>query len=136
MNKISIVIVDDNPIIRTSLRNFLSLEEDMVVLGEAEGGEQALYFLEDLAPDILLLDMEMPGLNGLQVTAQIRARGSPVIILIVSALLDPVHIHRVLNNGAAGYISKDELPELLFQAIREVAGGKKEWLSPQVRAVR
>jgi DNA-binding NarL/FixJ family response regulator len=134
MKKISVGIADDNSMIRSSLRKFLSLEENIIILGEAETGEGALCLVERLAPDILLLDMQMPDLNGLEVTSLLKVRKSPTAVLIVSAQEDPEYIRCVLSCGAAGYITKEEVPEYLLQAIRELMEGKKEWLSPRTES--
>jgi DNA-binding NarL/FixJ family response regulator len=134
MKKTSVVIADDNSMMRYSLRKFLSLEENIIILGEAENGEEALRLVEALTPDLLLLDLQMPGLNGLEVTSTIQNRQSPVMVLIISAQDDSEYIRCGLSLGASGYLTKEEAPEFLLQAIRELVEGKKKWLSPRAES--
>jgi two-component system invasion response regulator UvrY len=105
---------------------------DIVVVGEASDGHQALQLVETLSPDVLVLDVEMPNLNGIQVARQLAASDSQVRILVLSAHDDRAHIFGMLEAGVAGYLTKDEGPEALVNAVRGVYQGKDGWLSQRV----
>jgi DNA-binding NarL/FixJ family response regulator len=128
----SVVLVDDHDIVRRGIRNLLDRAPDIVVVGEARDGFGALRSVTELAPDVLLLDIEMPGLNGIEVTRRLYSGSDTVKILILSAYDDQEYITEVLDNGASGYIIKGEAPEWVVEAIRGVARGEKGWVSPRV----
>lgn len=132
MDKIRVLIADDHRLIRVGLRAILEESEGFEVVGEAEDGYQALDLAEELSPDILLLDYEMPGLNGVQVTSWLCASQSPVKILAVSAYEDKEYIFAFFKAGAAGFLSKRDTPKYLIQAIQEVFAGKKGWISERL----
>jgi DNA-binding NarL/FixJ family response regulator len=119
VEKISVVVADDHPFVRIGIRKILSKTTDIVVVGEASDGEQALHMVEQLAPDVLLLDVEMPRMNGIQVASQLRKNESPVRILVLSAYEDRQHILGMLNGGVSGYLTK-EVPDTQ-KAVRYVA---------------
>ena len=112
----------------------LKAAPDITIIGEASNGIEALKMVNDLCPDVLLLDMEMPGLHGLQVAQELESSGSEVVILALSAYKDKHYIMGVLATGAAGYLSKDELPETIIAAIRGVARGESGWISKNLAA--
>jgi two-component system response regulator DegU len=132
MEKIRIVLADDHPIVRKGIFNLLDKEQDIDVIGEASDGEQAIQLTNRLKPDILLLDMEMPGLGGVDVAKRLRADNSPVKILVLSAYNDKQYILELLDLGATGYLTKDEAPTTIVQAVRGVAKGQEGWLSDKV----
>jgi DNA-binding NarL/FixJ family response regulator len=107
---------------------------DIIVVGEASNGDEAIQMVEQLAPDVMLLDMEMPGMNGNQVAQQLQASGSPVKILALSAHDDKQYIQELLANGASGYLVKEEVPEAIVEAVRGVARGEQGWVSRRVAA--
>jgi DNA-binding NarL/FixJ family response regulator len=107
---------------------------DIEVVGEAGDGPEALRQVEDLSPDVLLLDMEMPGMKGVEVAQQLQAAGSPVRVLALSAYDDVEYIRGVLSSGAAGYLTKEEVPQTIIEAVRGVARGEQGWLSRRVAA--
>ncbi len=117
---IRVVLADDHAIIRTGIRSLLKKASDIQVVGEASNGVEALRLANELAPDVLLLDMEMPGMSGVEVARQLRAAGSPVHILALSAYDDRHYILGMLASGAAGYLLKDEAPEIIVAAVRRV----------------
>jgi DNA-binding NarL/FixJ family response regulator len=129
MLSIRLVLVDDHAHVRRAIRNMLEAQADLQVVGEASNGSDALLMVEHLAPDLLLLDVEMPGVSGADVARRLQADGSPVKILAVSAYDDLHLIKAMLENGAAGYLTKDEVPELLLPAVRGVARGERGWFS-------
>jgi DNA-binding NarL/FixJ family response regulator len=88
--------------------------------------------VEQLKPDVLLLDVEMPRLNGIQVAVQLRNQGSPVHTLVLSAYEDRHHILGMLNNGVAGYLTKEEVPDTLVRAVRDIASGQRGWVSQRL----
>ncbi len=129
---IRIVLADDHPVVRRGIRSMLEKASDLVVVGEAGGGEEALRLVEHLAPDVLLLDMEMPDISGLEVARRLLADGSPVHVLALSAHDDEQYIFGLLDHGAAGYLTKDEAPSTIVEAVRGVARGEKGWISRRV----
>ena len=129
---IRIVLADDHPVVRRGIRSMLEKASDLVVVGEAGGGEEALRLVDHLAPDVLLLDMEMPDISGLEVARRLLADGSPVHVLALSAYDDEQYIFGLLDHGAAGYLTKDEAPSTIVEAVRGVARGEKGWISRRV----
>jgi DNA-binding NarL/FixJ family response regulator len=135
MEKISVVIADDHPITRAGIRKFLEKAPDIEVVGEASDGESALSLVKEFKPDVLLLDMEMPGKKGLDVARELQEAGSPVKILALSTYDDKQYIFGLLSTGAAGYLVKDEVPQTIVEAVRGVAQGQQGWISRKVAAV-
>src|SRR5690554_4004404 len=107
MSEIRVLLVDDHPIIRSGIRMLLEQAPDIVVVGETDRGDDVLSLVDRLAPDVLLLDMEMPGKSGVDVARELQASGSPVRILVLSAYDDDQYISSLLSNGAAGYLTKE-----------------------------
>src|SRR5436305_11272734 len=106
MTAIRIVLVDDHPVVRAGIRHLLEQAPDLAVVGEAGEGATALRLATELAPDVLLLDLELPGLSGVEVARRLQTAGSPVRILGLSAHDDPQYIFGLLASGAAGYLTK------------------------------
>ena len=131
---IRVLLADDHPVVRSGIRNLLEKASGIKVVGEASDGEEALNMVQDIQPDILLLDMEMPKLRGVDVAKQLRATGSPVRILVLSAYDDRQYILELLANGAAGYLTKEEAPETIVEAVLGVARGEEGWVSRRVGA--
>lgn len=134
MSVIRVVVADDHPVVRSGIRALLDKVEDIVVVGEAADGATALHLAADLAPDVLLLDMELPGLTGLEVAREIQAAGAAVRVLALSAYDDEQYIFGLLASGAAGYLTKDEAPTTIVNAVRGVARGEGGWLSRRITA--
>ncbi len=130
----SVLLVDDHPVVRAGIRNLLEKAPDITVVGEASNGTEALRMVHDLSPDVLLLDMEMPGLSGNEVAQQLQKAGSNVRILALSAHDDKQYIQELLAIGAAGYLVKEEVPEAIVEAVRGVSRGEKGWVSRRVAA--
>ena len=116
--KIRILIVDNHAMFRQSLRELLKSQEDMVVVAEAEDGEASVRLAEELSPDVILMDINMPGMNGIHATRAIRSR-LPDSIVIGLSMFDAADMaEEMIGAGACGYIEKSGVPEALFEAIR------------------
>lgn len=120
---IRILLADDHPGFRAGVRTELEKEKDMSVVGEAATGVQALKLVRELQPRVLLLDMEMPDMNGVEVAEQIQAEKIDVLVLPLSGFRDPEYVFALLESGAAGYMTKDESLQNIVKAIRTIARG-------------
>jgi DNA-binding NarL/FixJ family response regulator len=129
---IKVILADDHARVRAGMRSILERQANIVVVAEASDGEEALKKVEEHMPDVLLLDVEMPIMNGRQVAVTIRQRDLPVQVLAVSAYDDQHYIQGMLQSGAAGYITKDEVPDLLLEAVEGVVRGEEGWVSKRV----
>ena len=134
MPKIRVVLADDHPVAREGLRNLLETEVDIEVVGAASDGAEVLRMVKEFTPDVLLLDMEMPGLTGIEVARQLKEAQASVRILALSAHDDKEFIKGLLSSGAAGYLTKEEIPRTIVEAVRGVARGEQGWLSRHVAA--
>jgi DNA-binding NarL/FixJ family response regulator len=134
MTPIRVVLADDHPVVRSGIRNLLTRSTEIEVVGEASSGPEALQFVEELKPDVLLLDMEMPGLKGVEVAHRLHTMGTSTRILALSAYDDKQYILELLESGASGYLTKEEAPETILDAIRGVAQGEQGWVSRRVAA--
>jgi DNA-binding NarL/FixJ family response regulator len=134
MTNIRVVIADDHPVARAGIRKFLEKEPDIQVIGEASSGEEALQLVDELSPDVLLLDMELPGIRGTEVARKLHESKSPVRVLALSTYDNRQFILGLLASGAAGYLIKEEVPETIIEAVRGVAKGEQGWVSRQVAA--
>jgi len=126
---ISILLADDHHIVRQALRILLETQPDFNVVGETGDGLQVAPSVEQLRPDVLLLDLAMPHLNGLEVTRQVHNRSPKTRVLILSMYANEAYVQEALANGASGYILKDSTASELVRAVREVAAGR-HYLSP------
>lgn len=121
--QISILIVDDHPLFRDGLQQALALEDDLNVIGQSEDGEDALRAARRLQPDVILLDINLPLLNGLQVARQLKAERTNTAIIVLTAYHDSQQVLHAMRAGASAYCSKDVTPDELIEIIRDVAGG-------------
>ncbi len=128
---INVVIIDDHPIVRAGMRAILDCTNDIRVVAEGGSGGEALQLVRTLAPDVLVLDVGLPDENGINVAARIHAIKSTTAVLILTAHNDPQLVFNLLQNGAIGYVLKDEALETLANAVRAASTGKS-WLSPSV----
>jgi DNA-binding NarL/FixJ family response regulator len=124
MNKISLLVVDDHPLFRQGVVDSLSLEPDMSVVGQAPSGEDGLELIRALCPQIAILDVNLPGMNGQQVAHLIVQEKLPTRVLLLTGYDDVEQALHAALAGAAGYCAKDIEPHNLMNAIREVAAGK------------
>lgn len=129
MDKIKVVIADDHAVMRVGIRNILTRSNEICVVGEASDGQQAIMLIDELKPDVLILDMEMPVMDGVEVARRMQMSASPVRILVLSAYDDRQYILEMLSMGAYGYLIKDEAPEVIVDAVRGIAKGEKGWIS-------
>jgi DNA-binding NarL/FixJ family response regulator len=118
---IKVLVVDDHPVVRQGLRTFLDLQEDITVVGESADGESCVDDAERLRPDVILLDLRMPGADG--VTALRGLRDNPARVLVVTSYTEPGAVLPAVRAGAAGYVYKDVDPPALAAAIRSVHAG-------------
>jgi DNA-binding NarL/FixJ family response regulator len=123
VTEISVLIVDDHPVFLQGLRRILESEEDVEVVGAANDGEQALEMARQLAPDVVLLDINLPSMNGMQVTRQLKADAPAVAVILLTAYHDEDQVLHAIRAGASAYYAKDVKPEVLLDAIRQVSQG-------------
>ena len=121
---IRILIADDHQLLREGIRNFLSLEPDFEIIGEASNGEEAVTKAEALKPDVMLLDINMPKANGIEVASQLKESCPEVRILALTIHDDQNYMMNMIQSGAAGYLLKDVEPSMMVQAIRRVHAGE------------
>jgi DNA-binding NarL/FixJ family response regulator len=132
-NVTRIVLAEDNEVVRKGIKRLLNNAADIEVVGEAGDGIETLRLVDRMLPDILMLDVEMPQLNGIEVARRLKRRKQRPRILVLSAYDDPGYIREMLRIGAAGYLIKDDAPERILEAVRGVANGQVGWVSPQVK---
>ena len=125
MSKIKVLLVDDHCVVRMGFKMLIEAESDMEVISEAESGEDGIKVFKELKPDLVVMDITMPGIGGLESIERILAYDKNAKILVLSAHEDSVHPKRVLNAGALGYLTKRSAAEELIKAIRSVHSGKK-----------
>ena len=124
---IRILVVDDHPVWRRGVRNLLAAEADFDVIGEASDGEQALRMIRETDPNVVLLDMEMPKMSGVEVAKAVAAEGLTCRILALSSYDDAAYVGGLLLAGASGYLTKDKPPFMIVEAVRAVARGEGRW---------
>ncbi|GAA1271800.1 response regulator transcription factor [Sphaerisporangium rubeum] len=121
---IRVVIADDHPVVRQGLRTFLALQDDLDVVGEAGDGAEAVSLVGSLAPDVLLLDLKMPVLDGLGALRELAGRGAPTRVIVLTSVSDRGDVAPAMRSGAAGFLYKDVDPDALVRAVRAVHGGQ------------
>jgi two-component system, NarL family, response regulator LiaR len=130
---IRVLITDDHSVVRQGLRMFLSLDPDIEVVGEAENGEGALSMSRELQPDVVLMDLLMPVMNGVEATRAIRSEMPEVEVIALTSVLEDASVTGAVRAGAMGYLLKDTQVEELHQAIRGAAEGRVQ-LAPEAAA--
>jgi len=130
MQKITVLLADDHTIVRQGLRALLEAEQDIRVVGEAETGRQAIQMISRLRPDVAIMDIAMPLLNGLEATRQIRRQSPSTKVLILSMHSDDEYAHQAIQAGAAGYLIKQTAANDLLNAIREIYKGNAFFSPP------
>ena len=123
MSEIRVVIADDHDIVRTGLRMMLMAEEDIVIVGEAANGHEAVELVRELSPDVIIMDIQMPDMNGIEATERIHAECADCAVLALTIHEDKQYFFQILNAGALGYVPKRTAPDDLIQAVRLVNDG-------------
>ncbi|MDQ4063284.1 MAG: response regulator transcription factor [Actinomycetota bacterium] len=131
--QIRILITDDHPVVRTGLRGMINGEPDFEVVGEAENGKEAVALTGDLRPQVVLMDLRMPEMDGVTAIGHIKAKHPEIHVLVLTTYESDADILRAIEKGATGYLLKDTPREELFEAIRLVARGESP-LDPGVAA--
>jgi two-component system nitrate/nitrite response regulator NarL len=129
--KIKVLVVDDHPVVRKGLQSCLERQSRLKVVGEASDGEEALSKTRELGPDVVLMDISMPKMNGLAVTELMRKESPKVKVLVLSMHSNREYIFRIIQAGAHGYVSKEAKPEELLKAIEMVFAGET-FFSPEI----
>jgi DNA-binding NarL/FixJ family response regulator len=127
---IGVLVVDDHSIVRAGLKQLLDGAADITVVGTAEDGEQAVSLVEELRPDIVLMDLSMPGIGGIEATRRIRAAAPAVNVVVLTTFSDRARILEAVDSGALGYLLKDAEPDELLRGVRAAARGEAP-LSPK-----
>ena len=131
MKRITVLLADDNRGVRRAFRKILELEDDLEVVGEAKNGRQAVAMVRKLRPALVLMDIAMPLLNGLQATRQILKAACSTKVLMLSAHSDDLYVEEAINSGAMGYLIKQTSADCVCPAIREVQKGNT-FFSPSI----
>src|SRR5204863_9425330 len=131
MQKITVLLADDHTVVRQGLRALLEAENDMTVVGEAENGRQAVQMAKRLQPEVVVMDIAMPSLNGLEATRQISRESPKSKVLIPSSYIDDEYVQQLTDAGASGYLVKQTAAQDLVGAIREAKKGNA-FFSPAI----
>jgi two-component system invasion response regulator UvrY len=131
--RISVLLVDDHAVVREGYRRLLERDDSLVVAGEAASAAEAMRLDTDLRPDVVVLDIALPGVSGIEILRRIIARRPDACVLMFSMYHDGIYASRAIDAGARGFLSKASAPDLLVEAVRAVAGGGR-YLSPDVEA--
>jgi len=131
MNKISVILADDHAVVRMGFKLLLQDTKDIAVVGEAESGEEVIKLLNTHTADIIVMDLSMPGIGGLETISRVVSKAKSPKILILSAHEDAIHPKRSLKAGANGYLSKRGAPEELIKAIRQIHAGNM-YIEPSI----
>ncbi len=129
-SKIKIILADDHSVLRAGLKLLLNNEPDFIVVGEASDGEDALSLLRSTPADVLIIDLSMPNMGGLECIKEIKSRGHTIKILVLTMYDDEQYMKEVMRSGALGYVEKHALDTELFIAVKTVATGQR-YLNPQ-----
>lgn len=135
MTVIRVIVVDDHPALRAGVTSILNSEPDLQVVGATGDGEEALTLVQALAPDVVLLDIDLPEASGMVIAQRLRSIAPRTAVIGFSAHADPIYVQALIAAGAAAYLTKDEPPEQIGKAIRSVNAGETGWLSHSVLRV-
>lgn len=124
MSDINLLLVDDHEVVRTGLRMLLDEQPDMVIVAEADTGGEAIKLVEQLKPDVVVMDITLPDMNGIKVTKRIKANNPDISIVALTIHDDEQHFFEMLQAGASGYVPKRAAPEDLISAIRAAYAGE------------
>ncbi len=131
MNKINVLITEDHKTVRQGLKMIVAAETDMEVVGEAGNGHEAIKLTRELQPDVIIMDISMPELNGIEATEELKKIAPSVKILTLTRHTDKAYIHKLMQAGVSGYVLKQSEPDELIRAIRKIAGGGN-YLDPAI----
>lgn len=134
MNKITVLLADDHPLVRSGLIKLLEPYKEFTIVGEAGDGEEAVAMALKLRPDVVVLDLSMPRLNGVEATKQIREKLANTKVLVLTMYDNEEYVYQIFKSGASGYVLKNSTKEQLANAIRTVAKGEK-FFSPEVSEI-
>jgi two-component system, NarL family, response regulator NreC len=124
MNPITVILVDDHDVVRTGLHSYLSTQADINVVAEARNGEEALLRADEMKPDLVIMDITMPGMDGLEATRRLKIQNPDCLVLALTVHEDKQYFMEMLSAGASGYITKQAAADDLVAAIRTVAAGQ------------
>ncbi len=130
-----ILIVDDNPLVRQQLSGIIKKHPEMELTGEAENGKMAVFMAKKMKPDMIIMDISMPVMNGIEATIRIKDQTPAMKIIATSVHYQKVIVDNILNNGAAGFVLKDFLSDELLNAI-ETVNNQSVYMSPDVEKQR
>ncbi|RNM12782.1 response regulator [Nocardioides pocheonensis] len=122
-DRIGVLIVDDHPLVRAGIAGLLGSTDDLRVVGEAADGEGALARVADLEPDVVLMDISMPGMDGIEATRRLLAHGHGAAVVMLTSFSDRARVDDALAAGAVGYLLKDSEPDQVLAAVRSAAAG-------------
>jgi DNA-binding NarL/FixJ family response regulator len=125
-----VVIADDHPAMRAGVRALIDGDSRLSVVAEARTGAEALRLAQEMRPHVLVLDMEMPEMTGVEVARAVREQALPTRILAYSSYADPAYVRGLLQSGASGYVTKDQDGPLVVEAVLAVARGQQRWFVP------
>lgn len=131
--RISVLLVDDHAVVREGYRRLLERDQRLAVVGEAANAADATRLDAELRPDVIVLDIALPGVSGIEILRRILSRREDARVLMFSMYQDGIYATRAMNAGARGYVSKSSAPDLLVEAVRSVAAGRR-YLSPDMEA--
>ncbi|HEY7355915.1 MAG TPA: response regulator transcription factor, partial [Ktedonobacterales bacterium] len=129
--RISVLIVDDHSVVRQGVRAFLEMQPDLTIAGEAESGEQAIQLAQELIPDVVLMDLALPGIDGVEATRQIKRVSPRTQVIVLTSYYEDEHVFPALRAGAISYTLKDLRPAELVEIVRKAAEGESV-LHPRV----
>jgi DNA-binding NarL/FixJ family response regulator len=133
LKQITVLLVDDHAVVREGYRRLLERDHRLAVVGEAASAAEAMRLDADLRPDVIVLDIALPGVSGIEILRRVLSRRPEACVLMFSMYQDGIYATRAINAGARGYVSKSSAPDLLVEAVRSVAAGLR-YLSPDVQS--
>lgn len=124
MNKITVLVIDDHPLLREGLIKILSLDDDVEIVGEAGDGEEGIKLVDKLKPQVVLLDINLPKINGILVCKMIKERHPDTQVIVLTVCEEERQVLEIVRAGANGYLLKDVEPDVLLQAVKDAVAGK------------